>query len=107
MDRYPIGVTLLANAGVLIRYRDTALLLDGLFGRKDNPFSLLPPGCREAMLRGEPPFERLDYLLFTHYHPDHFDPRQYLGDARLAIQKMVEHKLVNVLGCAGKADECR
>lgn len=74
MDRYPIRVTLLANAGVLIRYRDTALLLDGLFGRKDNPFSLLPPGCREAMLRGEPPFERLDYLLFTHYHPDHFDP---------------------------------
>ena len=46
MDRYPIRVTLLANAGVLIRYRDTALLLDGLFGRKDNPFSLLPPGCR-------------------------------------------------------------
>ena len=39
--------------------------------------------------------------------PSHFDPRQYLGDARLAIQKMVEHKLVNVLGCAGKADECR
>ena len=74
MDRYPIRVTLLANAGVLIRYRDTALLLDGLFGRKDNPFSLLPPGCREAMLRAEPPFERLDYLLFTHYHPDHFDP---------------------------------
>ena len=74
MDRYPIRITLLANAGVLIRYRDTALLLDGLFGRKDNPFSLLPPGCREAMLRAEPPFERLDYLLFTHYHPDHFDP---------------------------------
>ena len=67
MDRYPIRVTLLANAGVLIRYRDTALLLDGLFGRKDNPFSLLPPGCREAMLRAEPPFERLDYLLFTRH----------------------------------------
>ena len=46
MDRYPIRVTLLANAGELIRYQDTALLLDGLFGRKDNPFSLLPPGCR-------------------------------------------------------------
>ena len=40
-------------------------------------------------------------------HPDHFDPRQYLGDARNAIQKIVEHKLENVLGCAGKADECR
>lgn len=39
--------------------------------------------------------------------PDHFDPRQYLGDARTAIQGVVEHKLVDVLGCAGKADECR
>ena len=39
--------------------------------------------------------------------PSHFDPRQYLGDARTAIQKVVEHKLVEVLGCAGKADECR
>ena len=39
--------------------------------------------------------------------PDHFDPRQYLGDARTAVQAVVEHKLVDVLGCAGKADECR
>ncbi len=39
--------------------------------------------------------------------PSHFDPRQYLGDARSAIQKIVEHKLTEVLGCAGKADECR
>ena len=39
--------------------------------------------------------------------PSPFDPRQYLGDARSAIQKVVEHKLVEVLGCAGKADECR
>ena len=36
-------------------------------------------------------------------HPDHFDPRQYLGPARAAIKGMVEHKLINVLGCNGKA----
>ena len=36
-------------------------------------------------------------------HPDHFDPRQYLKPARAAIQKMVQHKLVDVLGCNGKA----
>lgn len=37
-------------------------------------------------------------------HPDHFDPRQYLKPAREAIQGMVEHKINDVLGCAGKAD---
>jgi len=36
-------------------------------------------------------------------HPDHFDPRQYLTPARDAIKAMVKHKIVNVLGCDGKA----
>ena len=44
MERFPIRVTLLANAGVLIRYRGVSLLLDGIFGQKDNPFSPLPEG---------------------------------------------------------------
>ncbi len=35
--------------------------------------------------------------------PTHFDPRQYLKPARDAIQGMVEHKINEVLGCAGKA----
>ena len=38
-------------------------------------------------------------------HPDHFDPRQYLGDARANIKYIVKHKLTEVLGCAGKATE--
>ncbi len=38
-------------------------------------------------------------------HPEHFDPRQYLGDARANIKEIVRHKLVNVLGCNGKAAE--
>jgi fructose-bisphosphate aldolase class II len=37
-------------------------------------------------------------------HPEEFGPRKYLGPARDAIKKVVTHKLVNVLGCAGKAD---
>ena len=36
-------------------------------------------------------------------HPDHFDPRQYLSEARSALAGMVRHKIVNVLGCNGKA----
>ena len=36
-------------------------------------------------------------------HPDHFDPRQYLSPARTAIKEMVSHKMINVLGCNGKA----
>ena len=36
-------------------------------------------------------------------HPDKFDPREYLKPARANIKEMVRHKLVNVLGCNGKA----
>ena len=36
-------------------------------------------------------------------HPADFDPRQYLKPARAAIKELVKHKLVDVLGCDGKA----
>lgn len=36
-------------------------------------------------------------------HPEKFDPREYLGPGREAIKAMVKHKLVDVLGCNGKA----
>ena len=36
-------------------------------------------------------------------HPGDFDPRQYLKPARANIKELVRHKLVDVLGCNGKA----
>ncbi|MBE7040777.1 MAG: class II fructose-1,6-bisphosphate aldolase [Ruminococcaceae bacterium] len=36
-------------------------------------------------------------------NPAHFDPRQYLSPARAAIKELVKNKLINVLGCDGKA----
>ncbi|MDR2843822.1 MAG: fructose-bisphosphate aldolase, partial [Candidatus Symbiothrix sp.] len=36
-------------------------------------------------------------------HPEWFDPRQYLGPAREELKKLYRHKVVNVLGSAGKA----
>ena len=35
--------------------------------------------------------------------PKNFDPRKYLSPARDAIRDIVEHKIVEVLGCNGKA----
>ena len=35
-------------------------------------------------------------------NPSHFDPRQYLGDARAMMKEMVKHKIINVLGSADK-----
>jgi len=35
-------------------------------------------------------------------HPDHFDPRQYLGDGRTYVREIVKHKIINVLGSNDK-----
>ncbi|HPY79865.1 MAG TPA: class II fructose-1,6-bisphosphate aldolase [Bacilli bacterium] len=35
-------------------------------------------------------------------HPDHFDPRQYLGDGRAYVKEIVKHKIINVLGSNDK-----
>ena len=40
---------------------------------------------------------------FFNEHPDKFDPREYLKPARAAIKELVRHKLIDVLGCNGKA----
>lgn len=37
-----------------------------------------------------------------HDNPDNFDPRKYLGLARSAVKDMVQHKIENVVGSAGK-----
>ena len=36
-------------------------------------------------------------------HPEEFDPRKYLGEARKELVKLIKHKNEAVLGSAGKA----
>ena len=42
-------------------------------------------------------------LAYLDEHPDKFDPRDYLKPSRANIKELVRHKLIDVLGCAGKA----
>ena len=35
-------------------------------------------------------------------HPDHFDPRQYVGDGRKYVKELVKHKITEVLGSNDK-----
>ena len=36
-------------------------------------------------------------------HPEHFDPREYIGDGRKYVKAIVAHKITQVLGSDGKA----
>ena len=38
-------------------------------------------------------------------HPEKFDPREYMGPGRTAVKELVMHKMRDVLGTAGHADD--
>ena len=69
-----LRITLIANAGLLVTYRGTTLMIDGIYGREGHPFSNLTPEVWQDMLGSRNRFQKVDYLLFTHAHPDHFSP---------------------------------
>lgn len=73
-----LRVKLLANAGLLLQYDGVTLLLDAIYGSEEHAFSDVPPAVWQKMLQGEPPFEQIDYLLFSHAHPDHFSAEKTL-----------------------------
>lgn len=73
-----IEIRLVANAGVLVRGQHAGVLVDGLHHEDGHPFGKVSPSDMERMRSGAAPFDRLDYLLFTHEHPDHFTPGMVL-----------------------------
>lgn len=86
MSRH-VDITLVANAGVLVSCNGVGLLVDGMHHEECHPFSKVAEGDLQRMQQGQAPFENLDYLLFTHEHPDHLTPRLVLEHVqRRAVQ---------------------
>ena len=73
-----VTIRLIANAGVLIDYQGTQILIDALHeGHRLYPGT--PPVAIQSLLDGHPPFEKLAALVFTHHHADHFSARLALN----------------------------
>ncbi len=83
-----VRATLISNAGLLLEYRGVKLLVDAIYHTTD-PFSNPPPAVWSAMLAGEPPFDGVDTLLFTHDHPDHFSPERLMQYLRYRTVRQV------------------
>lgn len=73
-----VKITLLANAGVLLEFRKTRLLVDGIYDGKGHCFSNLSGEQWEGLKAGTGDFSGIDYLLFTHEHGDHFSPERVM-----------------------------
>jgi L-ascorbate metabolism protein UlaG (beta-lactamase superfamily) len=72
--REPLGLTYVANMGVLVSSGDAKVLIDSLFDEAKASLRVPPPATIESMLRGEPPYDGVDLVLVTHKDRDHFSP---------------------------------
>ena len=68
-----LTITYIGNEGVLIDDGSVRVLIDGLFSRKAAPYADTSADTYTRLARVEPPFDRIDVILATHFHNDHFD----------------------------------
>jgi ankyrin repeat protein/L-ascorbate metabolism protein UlaG (beta-lactamase superfamily) len=72
-DKAWVGITYISNDGFLITSETKKVVVDSLI---KNPwgYSNTPDKVFDDMVSARPPFERIDLLLFSHAHRDHFEP---------------------------------
>ena len=69
-----LSIMLIANTGLFIQCGNKTILLDGLEDAQKYPFSSTPENVLKEMFqnKGVGRLKNIDYLVFTHNHPDHF-----------------------------------
>jgi L-ascorbate metabolism protein UlaG (beta-lactamase superfamily) len=73
--RDSLVITFLANEGVMISSGGTTVLIDALFGDGLRGYGIVTQPTRTALERAQPPFDRVNAVLATHIHNDHFEAR--------------------------------
>ena len=68
----------LANAGVLVVHEDNKIAFDPIFRSSFGTYLLLSEELERNLFAGEPPFDGLDAVFISHYHGDHFSPKDIL-----------------------------
>ena len=68
-----LGLTSIANMGVLVSCGGTKVLIDALFDKPNPEYRAPAPETLDKIMKGEAPFDGVDLVLVTHDHPDHFD----------------------------------
>ncbi len=68
-------ISYVSNAGVLLTFNKKKVLVDGLCNSVVPIFKNPPLEIQTQIIRGISPYKNIDLILFTHHHPDHFDPQ--------------------------------
>jgi L-ascorbate metabolism protein UlaG (beta-lactamase superfamily) len=90
-----VDVVFLANEGVYLAGGDRAVLIDGCVREPYLEYGAVPDDVWTKLLKGEAPFARLDVVLVSHAHRDHFQveaARELLlarADARWVVHREI------------------
>ncbi len=93
-----IKIILTANTGVLVEYNGVKYLFDGIHKEKNHYFSILSDYTLKLMTEENSIFRNIDYIFFSHNHPDHFTPKY----TELYLEHNNIKKIFLPLDCANK-----
>src|SRR5687767_3050542 len=68
------SIRYIANEGVLIRAADRQILIDGLHREYKPAYAFLPPDLQNLLENARQPYDKINLLLVSHVHLDHFHP---------------------------------
>lgn len=64
----------IANEGVLIRVGEKQILIDGLHREYKPDYAFPPPELQNLLENAQKPYDKINLLLVSHVHLDHFHP---------------------------------
>lgn len=77
-----ISLTHIANCGYLVEIDSNKIIIDGIFKRGHNHYTVPGEATQKLLVSNQSPFDDIDLLLVTHTHEDHFD-REMLTECML------------------------
>jgi L-ascorbate metabolism protein UlaG (beta-lactamase superfamily) len=66
-------ITYIANAGFLIQTGGVKILIDALHLHGPDIYDKPTIGLLDSIITGKDIFNKINFLVFTHFHPDHFN----------------------------------
>lgn len=96
-DERSVKVYYVANEGFLLESNGKNVLIDVLFNTGLDRYACPDSSLLSNMIQANSPFENIDFLIFTHNHPDHFNDS-------LAYVFMSKHKETQMI-CPAQVTE--
>lgn len=69
-----LSIRYIANEGVLIRSGGKQILIDGLHREYEPAYAFPPPDLQKLLENAQKPYDKINLLLVSHIHLDHFHP---------------------------------